>query len=147
MLDEGSVAIVPVDTTFDPKITNSYDIVSMRTGKIVGWYPQYIKVRVYNDKTGMQEDIDLPKNMVGIIENPLYSVINEPNSTMQRLVSKLNLYIRGRIRRNSLFDDIATGGRGFTRPVKTMLRNIASAKSSAVCPKAITLHPSLRTVS
>jgi hypothetical protein len=91
MLDEGSVAIVPVDTTFDPKITNSYDIVSMRTGKIVGWYPQYIKVRVYNDKTGMQEDIDLPKNMVGIIENPLYSVINEPNSTMQRLVSKLNL--------------------------------------------------------
>lgn len=91
LLDEGSVAIVPVDTSFDPTISNSYDILSMRTGKIVDWHPQYVKVRLYNDRTGIQEDIDLPKNMVGIIENPLYSVINEPNSTMQRLVSKLNL--------------------------------------------------------
>lgn len=91
MLDEGSVAMVPVDTTFDPTLSNSYDIQTMRTGKIVGWYPQYVKVRVYNERSGIQEDIDLPKNMIGIIENPLYSVINEPNSTMQRLVSKLNL--------------------------------------------------------
>jgi hypothetical protein len=91
MLDEGSVAMVPVDTSFDPAISSSYDILTMRTGKIVAWYPEYVKVRIYNDRVGMQEDIDLPKNMVGIIENPLYSVINEPNSTMQRLVSKLNL--------------------------------------------------------
>jgi hypothetical protein len=91
MLDEGSVAMVPVDTSFDPTISSAYDIQTMRTGKIVAWYPQYVKVRVYNENTGLQEDIDLPKNMVGIIENPLYSVINEPNSTMQRLVSKLNL--------------------------------------------------------
>jgi hypothetical protein len=83
--------MVPVDTSFDPAISSSYDILTMRTGKIVAWYPEYVKVRIYNDRVGMQEDIDLPKNMVGIIENPLYSVINEPNSTMQRLVSKLNL--------------------------------------------------------
>lgn len=91
MLDEGSVAIVPVDTTFNPEVTGSYDINSMRTGKIMEWYPNYIKVRVYNEKTGLKEDIRLPKNMVAIIENPLYAVINEPNSTMQRLVRKLNL--------------------------------------------------------
>ena len=91
MLDEGSVAIIPIDTSFDPKISDSYDILSMRTGKVVAWYPLYVKVRVYNDTTGMHEDIDVPKNVVGIIENPLYSVINESNSTMQRLVSKLNL--------------------------------------------------------
>lgn len=91
MLDEGSVAMVPVDTDLNPAISGSYDILSMRTAKIIAWYPQYVKVRIYNDKTGIHEDIDLPKNMVGIIENPLYSVINEPNSTMQRLVSKLNL--------------------------------------------------------
>lgn len=91
MLDEGSVAIVPVDTTFNPEVTGSYDINSMRTGKIIEWYPNYIKVRVYNEKTGLKEDIRLPKNMVAIIENPLYAVINEPNSTMKRLVRKLNL--------------------------------------------------------
>jgi hypothetical protein len=91
MLDEGSVAIVPVDTSANPVVSDSYDILSMRTGKIMGWYPSYVKVRVYNDKTGIHEDIDVPKNMVGIIENPLYAVINEPNSTMQRLVSKLNI--------------------------------------------------------
>ena len=91
MLDEGSVAIVPVDTTFNPEVTGSYDINSMRTGKIMEWYPNYIKVRVYNEKTGLKEDIRLPKNMVAIIENPLYAVINEPNSTMKRLVRKLNL--------------------------------------------------------
>lgn len=91
MLDEGSVAIVPVDTTFNPEITNSYDINSMRTGKILDWYPNHVRVRVYNEKTGIKEDIELPKRMVAIVENPLYAVINEPNSTMQRLVRKLNL--------------------------------------------------------
>lgn len=91
MLDEGCVAIVPVSTNFDPTITNSYDIYSMRTGKILNWYPKHVKVRVYNENTGNKEEIILPKNVVGIIENPLYSVINEPNSTMQRLIRKLNL--------------------------------------------------------
>ena len=91
MFDEGSVAIVPTDTTLDPKITGSYDILTMRTGKILDWYPAHVRVRVYNEKTGQKEDILLPKNMVGIIENPLYAVINEPNSTMQRLIRKLNL--------------------------------------------------------
>lgn len=91
MFDEGCVAIVPVDTTLDPNKTNSYDILSMRTGKILEWYPQHVKVRVYNEKTGKKEDITLPKSTVGIIENPLYSIINEPNSTMQRLIRKLSL--------------------------------------------------------
>ena len=91
MLDEGCVAIVPIDTTLDPKTTGSYDIVSMRTGKILEWYPKHVKVRVYNDRTGNKEDILVPKNTVGIIENPLFSVINEPNSTMQRLIRKLVL--------------------------------------------------------
>ena len=91
MLDEGCVAIVPVDTTFNPNITNSYDIQSMRVGKILQWYPNHIQVRVYNEKTGNKEDIIVPKSMVGIIENPLYAVINEPNSTMQRLIRKLSL--------------------------------------------------------
>ena len=91
MLDEGCVAIVPVDTTLNPKITNSYDILSMRTGKIIEWYPAHVKVRVYNDKTGEKEDIILPKKQVGILENPLYAVVNEPNSNMQRLIRKLSL--------------------------------------------------------
>ena len=91
MLDEGCVAMVPIETTGDPILSNSYEILSMRTGKIIGWYPSYVKVRVYNDQTGVQEDIDVLKRVAGIIENPLYSVINEPNSTMQRLISKLNL--------------------------------------------------------
>ena len=91
MLDEGCVAIVPVDTTDNPEITGSYDINSMRPGKILDWYPNHVRVRVYNEKTGLKKDIRLPKNMVAIIENPLYAVINEPNSTMKRLVRKLNL--------------------------------------------------------
>lgn len=91
MLDEGCVAIVPIETTFDPILTGSYDITSMRTGKILEWYPQHIKVRIYNERTGKQEDIKIPKSMAAIIENPLYAVINEPNSTMQRLVRKLVL--------------------------------------------------------
>ena len=91
MLDEGSVAIVPIDTTLNPNVTNSYDIASMRTGKILEWKPKHIKVRVYNDNTGNKEEVWVPKNMVAIIENPLYAVINEPNSTMQRLMRKLSL--------------------------------------------------------
>ena len=91
MLDEGCVAIVPVDTSVNPKQSGAYDILSMRTAKIIQWYPQHVKVRVYNDKTGMKEDLTLPKSFVCIIENPLYAVINEPNSTMQRLIRKLNL--------------------------------------------------------
>lgn len=91
MFDEGAVAIVPVDTTFDPRITGSFDILSMRTGKIVEWFPQYVKVNVYNEKTGRKEDVILPKRSVCIIENPLYSIVNEPNSTLQRLIRKLNL--------------------------------------------------------
>jgi hypothetical protein len=91
MLDEGSVAIVPVDTTFNPEVTGSYDINSMRTGNILEWNPKHVRVRVYNENTGRKEDIALPKSMVSIVENPLYAVINEPNSTMQRLIRKLNL--------------------------------------------------------
>ena len=91
MLDEGCVAIVPVDTTFNPDVTNSYDINTMRTAKIVEWYPTHVKVNLYNDRTGRKEDLILPKKTVAIIENPLYAVINEPNSTMQRLIRKLNL--------------------------------------------------------
>lgn len=91
MFDEGAVAVVPVDTSVDPRKTNSYDIFSMRTGKILEWYPAHVKVRVYNDRTGRKEDITLPKRSVAIVENPLYAVINEHNSTMQRLVRKLNI--------------------------------------------------------
>lgn len=91
MFDEGCVAIVPVDTSLNPNVTNSYDILSIRTGKILEWYPEHVKVRVYNEKKGKKEEIILPKRMVGIIENPLYAVINEPNSTMQRLIRKLSL--------------------------------------------------------
>ena len=91
MLDEGCVAIVPIDTTTSPVNSNTYDILSMRTGKILQWYPNHVQVRVYNEKTGNKEDIILPKSSVGIIENPLYAVINEPNSTMQRLIRKLSL--------------------------------------------------------
>ena len=91
MLDEGAVAILPIDTTFNPDITGSYDINSMRTGKILEWYPQSIKVLVYNEKTGLKEEVCVSKNIAAIIENPLYAVVNEPNSTMQRLIRKLNM--------------------------------------------------------
>ena len=91
MFDEGCVAIVPVDTTDDPSLTNSYDVLTMRTGKIIEWYPTHVKVRVYNDRKGEKEDIELSKYSVGIVENPLYTVVNEPNSSMQRLIRKLRL--------------------------------------------------------
>lgn len=90
MMDEGVVALVPIDTDIDPN-TGTYKIETMRTGKIVEWYPQDVKVRLYNDRTGRKEDVVLPKKMVAIIENPLFAVINEPNSTLQRLIRKLNL--------------------------------------------------------
>ena len=91
MLDEGVVAIVPIDTSMNPAITNSYDILTLRTGKVIEWFPNHVTVRVYNERKGYQEDIKLPKKMVAIVENPLYAVMNEPNSIMQRLVRKLSL--------------------------------------------------------
>lgn len=91
MLDEGSVAIVPIETDIDPKITKSYDILSMRTGRVVEWFPDHVKVNLYDDRTGKKKDVVLPKSTVGVIENPLFAVINEPNSTMQRLIRKLAL--------------------------------------------------------
>ena len=91
MLDEGVVAQVPIDTDIDPKNPGSFDIVTMRTGKILEWYPAHVKVLVYNEKTGKKEEVVVSKKVVSIIENPLFAVINEPNSIMQRLVRKLNL--------------------------------------------------------
>ena len=91
MFDEGVVAIVPVDTDLNPEITGGYDILSMRTGKIVDWYPEHVKVRVYNEKTGQKQEVILPKRTVGIVENPFFAVVNEPNATVQRLIRKLNL--------------------------------------------------------
>ena len=91
MLDEGCIAIVPTDTTLNPKVTSSYDILTMRTGKILDWYPDKVRVRLYNEQTGKKEEVLLPKKAVAIVENPLYAVINERNSTMQRLIRKLNL--------------------------------------------------------
>ena len=91
MLDEGCVAIIPTDTTTDPKKTESYRIDTMRVGKIVQWRPHHVQIRAYNENTGKKEEIWLPKSVVAIIENPLYAVMNEPNSTMQRLIRKLAL--------------------------------------------------------
>lgn len=91
MLDEGAVAAVPVDTTTNPRLTGSYDIQTMRVAKIVDWYPRHVKLNLYNDKTGKKEDIILPKAQIAIIENPLYAVMNEPISTLKRLIYKLNL--------------------------------------------------------
>lgn len=91
MLDEGCVALVPVDTSIDPRYSSSYEIETMRTGKIVQWYPQHVKVQLYNDRKGEREEVMLPKSMVAIVENPFYEVMNKPNSTMQRLARKLNL--------------------------------------------------------
>ena len=91
MLDEGCIAIVPVETSLSPYETASIDILSLRTGKILDWYPSYVKVSVYNQDSGKREEIICPKSFVAIVENPLYAIINEPNSTMQRLIRKLNL--------------------------------------------------------
>lgn len=91
MFDEGCVAIVPVDTTLDPNRTNSYDIESLRVGEITQWYPKHVKVRLYNEETGRKQEVIFPKKAVAIVENPLYAIVNEPNSTMQRLKRKLAL--------------------------------------------------------
>lgn len=91
MMDEGCVAIVPIDTTIDPEIADGFDVDSMRVGQIISWYPQHVKVRVYNEEVGYKQDIVMHKSSVAIIENPLYAVVNEPNSTLQRLIRKLNL--------------------------------------------------------
>ena len=91
MLEEGVVACVPIDTTINPMVSGSYDILSMRTGKITAWYPQKVAVDVYNDQTGRRQQIIIAKSAIGIIENPFYTVMNEPNSTLQRLIHKLSL--------------------------------------------------------
>lgn len=91
MLDEGVVAVVPVETNFDPSQSDSYKIYSMRVGKVLEWYPEHVRVRLYNDKTGQKEELVLPKKTVALIENPFYAIMNEPNGTIQRLVRKLNL--------------------------------------------------------
>lgn len=91
MFDEGHVAIVPVDTSVNPNDTTSFDVLSMRTAKILEWYPRHVRVQVYNDRSGQKEELTLSKEKVAIIENPLYAVVNEHNSTMQRLIRKLNL--------------------------------------------------------
>lgn len=90
MFDEGCVAIVPVDTSVSPLYTGSFDIKTLRVGRVVQWYPRHVMVNVYNDRTGLREDVLLPKHTVAIVENPLYAVMNEPNSTLQRLIRKLN---------------------------------------------------------
>lgn len=91
MFDEGCIAIVPVDTTLNPLLTDAYDINSMRVGRITEWFPSQVRVQLYNDKTGRKEEIIVPKNMTAIIENPFYTVMNEPNSTLKRLIRKLNI--------------------------------------------------------
>ena len=91
LFDEGVVAIIPVDTTLNPATSGSYDIRSLRTGQILEWYPRHVRVRVYNDTTGQKEDLILPKSTVAVVDNPLYSVMNEPNSALKRLVQKINL--------------------------------------------------------
>lgn len=91
MFDEGVVAVVPIDTTINPYISDSYDIETLRTARIAQWYPDHIKVEVYNDRTGLKEELTYPKSEVAIIENPLYEVTNAPNSTLQRLILKLNI--------------------------------------------------------
>ena len=91
MLDEGVIAIVPVDTSINPTKTGGYDVESMRVGKITAWYPDHVRIQLYNDRKGYKEEIMLPKSVVAIVENPLYAVMNEPNSTLQRLVRKLIL--------------------------------------------------------
>lgn len=91
MFDEGVVAVVPTDTNIDPAISSSYEIGAMRVGRIVSWFPKHVRVRLYNDNTGLQEEVTFPKKQVAIIENPLYAVMNEPNSTLKRLLKKLSL--------------------------------------------------------
>ena len=91
MFDEGVVAVVPVDTTIDPTVSGAFDVATMRTGKIIEWFPKHVKVRLYNDETGTSKELILPKSTIGIIENPLYAIMNEPNGTLKRLIRKLTI--------------------------------------------------------
>lgn len=91
MFDEGCIAVVPVDADINLRTNNTFDILSMRTAKILEWYPDYVRLRLYNDRTGRKEELTLPKSKVAIIENPFYAIMNEPNSTAQRLIHKLSL--------------------------------------------------------
>lgn len=91
LCDEGAIAIVPTDTSFDPSISESYEIEKLRVGKIVEWFPNHVRVNLYNETTALKEDVTLPKKTVAIVENPLYSIMNEPNSVLKRLIHKMNL--------------------------------------------------------
>jgi putative sterol carrier protein len=91
LFDLGVIALLPVDTSLNPLVTGGYDISSMRVGQVVQWYPKHVMVRAYNDNRGLQQDVLMPKSMVAIVENPLYAVMNEPSSTLQRLLKKLRL--------------------------------------------------------
>ena len=91
LCDEGVVALVPIDVTIDPSKSSSYEILTLRTGKILEWYPEHVRVSLYNQRTGRKEEVVVPKTLAAIIENPLYAVMNEPNSTLKRLIDKLNL--------------------------------------------------------
>lgn len=91
LFDRGVAAIVPVDTSSNPIDSNAYDVLTMRVGEVVGWYPEHVRVRLYNEQKGYRQEITLPKSMVAIVENPLYQVMNEPSSTLQRLIRKLNM--------------------------------------------------------
>lgn len=91
MCDKGVAAIVPVDTTTNLRLTNSFDILTMRVGEVIQWYPRHVRVKVYNDRVGERQELTLPKEVVAIVENPMFSVMNEPNSTLQRLIRKLNI--------------------------------------------------------
>ena len=89
IFEEGVAAIVPVDTTLNPNSSGGFNILTMRVGRVVGWYPQHVKVNVYDERDGKRKDITLSKKIVAIVQNPLYSVMNEPNSTLQRLLRKV----------------------------------------------------------
>lgn len=91
LFDKGVAAIVPIDTSIDPINSNAYDVLTMRVGEVVGWYPEHVRVMVYNEKIGLRQQITLPKSLVAVVENPFYQVMNEPSSTLQRLVRKLNM--------------------------------------------------------
>ena len=91
MLEDGVVAIVPIDTSSNPKLSSSYDILSLRTGRVVKWDTTWVRLEVYNQLTGKREEIDFPKKLIGLVENPFYAVMNENNSTLQRLIKKLNM--------------------------------------------------------
>ena len=130
MFDEGAVAIVPVDTTISPIITGFYQINSLRVGKIIDWYPSFVRVELYNDRTGLRECVTLPKSVVAIIENPLYAVMNEPNSTIKRLVRKLNLL-------DAIDEQSGSGKLDLIIQLPYVIRNEAKQKQAEERRKAI----------